>query len=163
MSIIEFENGSVINPLTSSNCERSSRIKNMFPSFPNYTEEMYEGNEPSGSWEMTIGKTMYRWKTQWGDGQSTDEGIFEAKFQINQKITIYIVGSSLLIVDIRYAGKPDIYEYSNDDKLHYPSKGFVNKLEPDRIEKILNTKIPNCKFWDLVQARAKELCGGHYE
>ena len=27
----------------------------------------------------------------------------------------------------------------------------------DKIEKILNTKIPNCKFWDLVQARAKEL------
>lgn len=135
----------------------SSRIKNMFPSFPNYTEEMHEGNEPCGSWEMSVGKTMYKWVTKWGCGQSTDEGIFEAKFQISQKITIYIVGDSLMIADIRYAGKPDVYEYSNNGNLHYPSESFLHKLEPDKIEKILNTKIPNCKFWDMVQARAKEL------
>ena len=155
MSVIEFENRTTINPLTSSEYKRSSRIRNMFPSFPSYTEEMYEGNEPSGSWEMSTGKTMYRWTTQWGDGQSTDDGIFEAKFQINSKATIYIVGGHLNIIDIRYAGKPDTWEYSNTKQRYFRS--FAHELEPDKIENFLNTKIPNCKFWDLVQSRAKEL------
>lgn len=44
---IEFENGSKITPLTSSKRKRSKRIQKMFPSSPNYTEEMYEGDEPS--------------------------------------------------------------------------------------------------------------------
>lgn len=120
---------------------------------------MYLGNEPSGRWEMSIGKTMYRWTTQWGDGQSTDEGIFEAKFQINSKITIYIIGKHLWITDIRYSGKNDVYEYSNDGVLVSIPSNYksIHKLEKDRIENILNTKIPNCIFWDLVQARAKEL------
>lgn len=152
---IEFENGSKITPLTSSKRKRSKRIQEMFPSSPNYTEEMYEGDEPSGSWQMSTGKTMYRWRTRWGSGQSTDDGIFEAKFQINSKVTIYIVGGHLNIIDIRYAGKPDTWEYSNTEQRYFRS--FAHELEPDKIEKILNTKIPNCKFWDLVQARAKEL------
>ena len=46
---IEFKNGSKITPLTSSKCKRSKRIQEMFPSFPNYTEETYEGDEPQGS------------------------------------------------------------------------------------------------------------------
>ena len=152
---IEFENGSKITPLTSSKRKRSKRIQKMFPSSPNYTEEMYEGDEPSGSWQMSTGKTMYRWRTRWGSGQSTDNGIFEAKFQINSKVTIYIVGGHLNIIDIRYAGKPDTWEYSNTEQRYFRS--FAHELEPDKIEKILNTKIPNCKFWDLVQVRAKEL------
>lgn len=140
-----------------------NEFRNMFPSFPNYTKEMYFGNEPTGSWDMSIGKTMYRWTTQWGNGQSTDEGIFEAKFQINSKITIYIIGSLLWISDIRYAGKYDTYEYCNDSELFklYMQEPNRRKLEQDKIEKILDTKIPDCKFWSLVQARAKELYGGY--
>ena len=40
------------------------------------------------------------------------------------------------------------------------SESSRHTLEPDKIEKILNTKIENCKFWDMVQKRAKELCYG---
>ena len=130
-------------------------MKEKFPSFPNYTDAMYLGNEPTGSWEMSTGKTMYRWSNCWGSGQSTTDGIFEANFQINSKITIYIVGGHLNIIDIRYAGKPDTWEYSNTEQRYF--KSFSHELEADRIEKILNTKIPNCRFWDLVQKRAKEL------
>lgn len=159
--IIEFENDSKIESLTSSKCKRSNRIKHMFPSFPNYTEEMYEGNEPTRNWQMSIGKTMYHYHTKYGDGDVVDGSIFDAKFSINQKITIYIVGGSLNIIDIRYAGEPDTWEYSNTEQRYFRS--FAHELEKDKIEKILNTKIPNCKFWDLVQARAKELYGGQSE
>lgn len=130
--------------------------------FPNYTKEMWEGNIPAGKGhERVDGGFMDRWSCKYGGGESYQDIINNAEFSINYKITIYIVGSSLWIVDIRYAGKPDFWEYFNSD-LKMPgspccSESSRHTLEPDKIEKILNTKIENCKFWDMVQKRAKEL------
>jgi hypothetical protein len=133
--------------------------------FPNYTREMYEGNTPScKGHERVNGGFMDKWSCKYGGGESYQDIIDNAEFSINYKITIYIVGSSLWIVDIRYAGKTDFWEYFNND-LKMPggcccSESSRHTLEPDKIEKILNTKIENCKFWDMVQKRAKELYYG---
>ena len=59
-------------------------------------------------------------------------------------------------------GDSDLCEYTNIEGRGMPgcpccSEKSRHELEPERIEKILNTKIENCKFWDLVQTRAKEL------
>ena len=135
----------------------------LISTFPNFTVEMYEGNAPCGTGgKMVDGGDSDRWTTQWGGGLTYKDEFIHASFSLNHKITIHIVGNHLWIVDIRHDGKPDFWEYTNIEGRGMPgypccSEKSRHELEPERIEKILNTKIENCKFWDLVQTRAKEL------
>lgn len=131
--------------------------------FPNFKAEMYDGNIPCGKGhKMVDGGESDRWTTKYGGGETYKDEILNASFSLNEKITIHIVESYLWIMDIRYAGKPDFWEYANIEGRGFPKYPCCNEksrhgLEPEKIEKILNTKIENCKFWDMVQARAKEL------
>ncbi len=121
------------------------------------TPEMYHGNKPAGKGhERVSGGFNDRWVTQWGGGETFNNEIEFFDFSLNQKVTIYIVGSTLRIVDIRYSGKSDVWDWCNDGSMKHC--GLTrHDLEPERIEKYLNTKIPNCKIWDIVQKRAWEL------
>jgi len=131
--------------------------------FPNWKDGMYAGNIPAGKGhQRVLGGYFDRWETAYGGGESYDNEINVASFSVNRKVTIDIVGSSLFILDIRYAGKTDFWEYSNDEKCNMPGypccrESSRHKLEAEKIENILNTKIPDCKFWDIVQKKAKEL------
>lgn len=131
--------------------------------FPNFTDEMYDCNAPCGKGhEMIDGGVSDRWSTKYGNMESYNGEILHAEFSINHKITIYITGNHLWIMDIRYAGKTDFWEYTNIEGRGFPgspccSERSRHTLEPEKIESILNTKIENCKFWKMVQARAKEL------
>lgn len=125
-----------------------------FPSFPNYTESMYNGDEPCGK------KGHYdRWLCKWGEGESNHNDLVCAKFQLNQKITIYIVGKVLWIADIRHNGRPDCWIYSSHPDEVYSlacHPNYVHDLESEKIVKILNTHIES-NFWRMVQRRAKEI------
>ena len=131
--------------------------------FPNYTEAMYEGNEPVGNGhKMLDGGESDRWSCKYGGGETYNGKILHADFSVNSKITIHIARDHLWIVDIRYAGKPDFWEYTNTEDEGFPGAPCCNErsrhaLEAEKIDKILNTKIDNCIFWDIVQRRAKEL------
>ena len=131
----------------------------LFPSFPNYTQAMYEGDEPAGKGHKHInGGYCERWASKYGGGESYAGEIIDANFSINTKTTIYIVGSHLWIVEQRYSGKSDVWEYTNDGYMKvillHPLR--IHEMETDKIEKILNTKI-DCLFWTMVQKRAKQL------
>lgn len=96
-------------------------FKTMFPSFPNYTLEMYKGNEPCGTGhKLANGGIADRWSCKYGGGETYGDTILHASFSTNNKITIYIVGNHLWIVDSRYSGNSDIWEYSNDGYLRFP-------------------------------------------
>ena len=137
--------------------------KLLFESFPNYTEAMYLGNEPAGKGHGHInGGYCDRWCCQWGGAETYDGRIIHATFSLNHKVSIYIVGDALWVMDIRYAGKPDFWEYCVNCS-GMPGSPCINEssrhtLEPERLEKYLHTVIPNCKLWDMVQKRASELC-----
>lgn len=121
------------------------------------TPEMYNGNKPVGKGhERVSGGCNDRWHTKRGSGETFNDEIDFFSFSLNHKITIHICGSTLWITDIRYSGKPDVWDYCNDGKLQHDGRNRHN-LEPERIEQYLNTKIPNCKIWDMVQKRAWEL------
>ena len=121
------------------------------------TPEMYNGNKPAGKGhERVSGGYNDRWVTQWGSGETFDDEIEFFSFSLNSKVTIYICGDTLWITDGRYSGKPDVWDWCNDGKLQHLTV-FRHDLEPDRIERYLNTKIPDCKIWDMVQKRAWEL------
>lgn len=135
-------------------------IKELMPSFPNYTTEMLEGNAPCGKGHALVsGGYADRWECKWGSAETKGEEILNADFSLNAKVTVYIIGDILYILDLRRTGRTDIWEYSNSN-YKYP-KGLISEshrhqLEPERIEKILNTEI-DCKLWRMVQKRAREL------
>lgn len=129
--------------------------------FPNWKPGMLDGNLPAGKGhELLSGGYSDRWETKWGGGESVNGQIQNASFHLNHKVSINIIGNQLQIHDIRHDGKTDIWVYANTPSWDmrwsiHPS--HYHELEPERIEKYLNTEIPNCKFWDMVQTRAKEL------
>ena len=140
------------------------QITHPFDAFPNYTDAMYLGNEPAGKGhEHVDGGYCDRWECKWGNAETYKGRIIHAAFSLNRKIRIYITGNALWVVDIRYAGKTDFWEHCvNCPGMPGPpciSESSRHKLEPERLEKYLSTAIPNCKLWDMVQARALELCG----
>lgn len=130
-------------------------------SFPNYKKEMYDGNEPCGKGHrMENGEFADRWETKFGSGETYKDEILNFSFSLSHRITIYIVGDVLSIVDNRYAGKTDEWCYFSN-----PSKGRVygcfesrlHELEKERIDEYLNKRIPDCKIWNMVSERAKEI------
>lgn len=127
------------------------------------TDEMWDGNSPCGyGHQMVDGGRSERWDTKYGGGETYQGKILHASFNLNCKISIFISGNGLHILDIRYSGRQAFWEYANMESMKLPggpccSERSRHTLEPEKIEKILNTKIKNCKFWDMVQARAKEL------
>lgn len=131
----------------------------LYPLFVNYTDEMYFGNEPCGKGhEHVNGGFCDRWSCKYGCGESYNGELIDADFIINSKIKIFICGTTLKITDIRYAGKTDVWEWTNNPSLYGVciSPSCVHELEHEKIESILNMKF-NCKFWDMVQKRAKEI------
>lgn len=129
--------------------------------FPNYTMEMWEGNVPCGrGHELVRGGFTDRWKTKWGGGETDGDEIHFFEFNVNPKVCIFICGDLLNISEIRHYGKHDQWCYCNKPGHEIwgtSLKKYQHPLEPEKVEKYLNTKIPNCKVWDMVQARAKEL------
>lgn len=131
--------------------------------FSNFTSEMWDGNAPCGfGHKMIDGGTGERWSMKYGGGETYKGEILCANFSLNHKISIFICGNGLHIMDLRYSGKPDFWEYANREDIKFPgspccSERSRHTLEPEKIESILNTKIENCKFWNMVQTRAKEL------
>lgn len=136
----------------------------LISTFPNYTKEMYDGNEPAGKGhELVCGGFADRWETKYGGGETFNGKIIHFSFSLNPKVTIDIVGDVLNIHDIRHSSKNDVWVFCN--KRGYEIAGtfnqnLIHQLEPDRVEKYLNSSFPNCKIWDIVQARAKQLYKG---
>ena len=132
--------------------------------FPNYTWDMYDGNAPAGKGhEMIDGGVADRWEFKYGNAETYNGKILYAFFTISSKVSISIIRDSLWVLDKRYAGKSDFWEYCvNHGGMPGPpcvSEKCRHKLEPENLEKYLNSKFDNCKIWDIVQQRAKELCG----
>ena len=123
--------------------------------FPNYTEAMYEGDEPCGKGhELIGGGNADRWECKYGVGETSGEEVLCANIIINRKIQLFICRDCLRIVDNRYAGKTDVWVYDNKGELTTSdSKGRTHPLETEKIEQVLSTKFAGL-FWKLVQNRA---------
>jgi len=125
-------------------------------------DEVWLGNEPAGAGPEHIdGGFCDRWELCYGGGITYNGKVINAEFWTGKRTSIHITGNRLWVIEGRYSGKSDFWEYCiNHSGMPGPpciSEKYRHKLEPERLEKILNTKIPNCKFWDMVQARAWEI------
>lgn len=129
---------------------------------PRYTIAMYEGNEPVGKGHEHInGGFCERWECKWGGGETYKGEIVNCDFYINSKVSIHITSDSLWITDIRYSGKPDTWEFcvnhSGSPGLPCRNPRNIHLMEWDKLIGYLNTRIPECKLWDKVQAKAFEI------
>lgn len=132
--------------------------------FPNYTRDMYDGNAPAGKGhEMIDGGFADRWDFKYGNAETYNGKILHASFNISSNVHIFIHYDSLWVTDFRYKCKTDFWEHCvNHCGMPGPpcvSETSRHKLEPEKLKKYLNSKFDNCKIWDMVQQRAKELCG----
>lgn len=129
--------------------------------FPNHKPEMYDGNMPAGKGHESVnGGYTDRWETKYGGGETYNGDISYATFCVDKEASIYIAGDCLQITVNKRNSQQDIWEYTNTPSYNLAwtvLPKHYHELEPEQIEKILDTKIENCKFWDMVQARAKEL------
>ncbi len=134
--------------------------ENLFPSFPNYTKEMYEGNEPAcKGHELISGGVADKWTFFKGSAETYNGEILNADFSIDKNTSVFIVGDTVNICKITA-----IYDYNYCNKENGRIWGTFREdlrkdMEFEEVEKILNKKFPNCKIWNMIQARVKELCG----
>ena len=123
-------------------------------------DEVWSGNEPEGISGCSVdGYPVIRWHCKYGGGYTINGRINKFNFAINKKVSIFIFCDTLWILDCRYSCDYRRWVYSNNEK--FPRSDNEFPLEADLIEKYLNTEIPNCKAWDMVQARAWELYGNN--
>lgn len=125
-----------------------------FPSFPNYTEDMYNGNEFASKTEGGY-DAFY---TKYGETIVGVEGIVCSKFCIDKTTTIYICGNSLWIIKSLQNG---IYQFCvNCNGMPkgccYP-ESKIHKMGIVDAYKTLDKAIANCKLWELVKARALDI------
>lgn len=124
--------------------------------FPNYTAEMYEGNKPVGKGhKLTCGKYADRWECYYGCGETLGKSVLVAHINLNHKVSVFICGDILQIIDIRYSGKSDVWGYNSEGEFQLPlmDKKHLHILEPEKIEEILSTDLPGL-FWQIVKNSA---------
>jgi hypothetical protein len=144
------------------NTKKTNERSIPFECFPNYTWEMYNGNEPAGKGhELVSGGYADRWDCRYGDAETVGGKILHASFNITPKVRLYLHHDSLYIIDVRYSGKPDFWELcvncSGLPGFPCVCESSRHTLEQERIEFYLNKEFPNCLLWDMVNARAREL------
>lgn len=131
--------------------------------FPNYTHDMYDGNAPCGKGhEMVDGGFSDRWEFRFGNAETYKGEILYASFALSPKVNIFVSSNSLWVLDKRYSNKSDFWEFcvNHSGMPGYPcfSERCRHTLEHDKLISILSMKIENCKIWDMISKKAKELC-----
>jgi len=117
--------------------------------------DIWEGRKP----HHIIPETGYvEYQTWFGSARFSPEGkCAVADVSFNHKVTVYIVGDRLTIIDIRHDGDPKAYGYAAENgevKSIWPA---VIPLEDERIDKMLRLKNIDCPIWEPICRRAREI------
>ena len=117
--------------------------------------DIWEGRKPHHIIEVT-GAVEYQ--TWFGMARFSKDGeVLIADVSFNHKVTVYIVGDRLTIIDIRHDGDPKAYGYAAENgelKSIWPA---VIPLEDERIDKMLRLKNIDCPIWEPICRRAREI------
>ena len=136
-----------------------SDFKKLFPSFPNYTEDMYEGNKPKC--ESTAFCDSMEWHSKYGTAHISNDGIINsAYFSLyfkNPKYVVEIIGNNLTIRKYSSDNK-SIYVYHSSRKYGEYFNKMENEIsEYEIIRNVLSCKIDNCVLWNIIKERATYL------
>lgn len=129
----------------------------MMETFPNYTENMYNGNEPS-YYSDGINGNIANYSCRYGCGSVAQNGeLIHAQISLDKLNTIYVVGNDIKILHIPYDGVPHFwywsYGYNNEYGFYNHGKDCLPKYPVDYVEKLLNKKrdFDGTKFYEIVK------------
>lgn len=116
----------------------------MMETFPNYTEAMYMGNEPSYYNNYLTGKGPH-YATFYGTLDLTPEGeIWTANITLGDgNNTIYIVGNDVKLMHIPYDGIPHYWEWTNKTGFITHGKDCLPKYPKDYVNRLMKKKKPD--------------------
>lgn len=129
----------------------------MMETFPNYTEAMYMGNEPSYYNDYLTGKGPH-YATFYGTLDLTPEGeIWAANITLGDgNNTIYIVGNDVELMHIPYDGIPHYWKWTNKEGFIVHGKDCFPKYPKDYVYRLMKKKRPNMDgsfVWETVKKR----------
>ena len=106
--------------------------------FPNYTETMYLGNEPTYYIDYVNNKKGSHYQNEQGHMNLTpDNEIWSAQFSLDTNNTIYIVGNHIKLIHIPYDGIPHYWQWTNDERFYEHGKKCLPKYPKDYINKLI--------------------------
>ena len=114
----------------------------LFESFPNYTEEMYNGNKPN-YYSPGVNGDIANYSCRYGGGKIDHEGnLIYSNISLDRLNNIYIVGEWVKFIHIPYDGIPHAWGWENGKG--YFKEGSGKDCTPDYpkeyIFKLLNKK-----------------------
>lgn len=114
----------------------------LMETFPNYTEEMYNGNEPNYYTDGINGKIAH-YSCKYGGGEIDSDGeLIYSNISLDKLNNIYIVGKWIKFIHIPYDGIPHVWGW--DNKRGYFAEGSGKDCTPnypkEYIIKLLNKK-----------------------
>ena len=114
----------------------------LFETFPNYTQEMYNGNEPN-YYSPGVNGDIGNYSCRYGDGEIDHKGnLIYSSIYLDKLNTIYTVGKFVKFIHIPYDGIPHAWGWDNERG--YFREGSGKDCTPDYpqeyILKILNKK-----------------------
>lgn len=139
----------------------------MMETFPNYTEAMYMGNEPSYYSDYLTGKGPH-YTSFYGTLDLTPSGeIWSSNITLGDKNnTIYMIGNKIELMHIPCDGIPHYWLWCNESMAKakgLEGQGFFThgkdclpKYPKDYVEKLLKKKRPDrdgCFVWEKVKER----------
>ena len=118
----------------------------LFKSFPNYTKEMYDGNEPA-YYSPGIKGDISNYSCYYGNGQIDCEGnLFFSNITLDRLNNIYIIGKYVKFIHVPYDGVPHAWGWDNERG--YFKEGSGKDCTPnypkEYILRILNKKRDYC-------------------
>lgn len=88
---------------------------------------------------------------------SPEGKVVVADAKLSRKVTVYIVGDRLTIIDIRHDGDPRAYGYAAENGEVKSIWPVVIPLEDERIDKMLRLKNIDSPIWEQICKRAREI------
>ena len=125
-----------------------------FPSFPNYTAEVYKGNEVAFEKIDFFGNTREYYQFWCGKAECVNGRLLCARFAIDKYRTIYINGNIIILSKI--SNEPHKSSILTNKSLN--SNGILRKEEIDKMmEFIEQGRQRDCVVFRKIYERAKEI------
>ena len=120
----------------------------MFESFPNYTEEMYNGNEAA-----FVENGIEHWRFYNGEAQIKNGNIIGAKFSIKKTKCVHIIGDRIFCYNLVPHQKMIVYSSEILKTLH----PLVVKEEKEKILDFVKSGDNGSVIFKKIYERTKEI------
>ena len=120
----------------------------MFESFPNYTEEMYNGNEAA-----FVENGIEHWRFYNGEAQIQNGNIIGAKFSIKKTKCVHIIGDRIFCYNLVPPQKMAVYSSEILKTLH----PLIVKEEQEKILDFIKSGDNGAVIFQKIYDRTKEI------